>query len=165
MLEQKSFTKNFLLYFSAILLTIANLSDVKIAGFSDVMPLLDLMAVFYFAIYKNKFGLAFLFLLGVWGDALNGNVLGISSLCYIVLVKLFAFFNNRILAKENFIQIWQQFVVFIAMFLLLKWLLFLVINGKASSFYLLIFQVLISSFFYVPMHVFFDFLSKKLFEE
>lgn len=165
MLEQKSFIKTALLYFSAILLTITNLSDVKIGGFTDVMPLLDLMAVFYFTIYKNKFGLAFIFLLGVWGDALSGNILGLTSLCYIILIKLFAFFNNRILAKENFMQIWQQFAVFIVLFLLLKWLLLFLINGKASAVSILLVQIIISTFFYVPMHVFFDFLSKKLFEE
>ena len=112
MLEQKSITKISLLYLFAIFLTILNLSNIKISGFADIMPLLDLMAIFYFTIFKDKFSLWFVFLLGIWNDSLNGNILGLTSLCYIILIKLFMLFNNRILLREKFIQIWQQFVAF-----------------------------------------------------
>jgi len=165
MLEQKSVTKIILLYLFVIFLTILNLSNIKISGFSDIMPLFDLMAVFYFAILKDKFGLWFIFFIGLWGDALNGNILGLTSLCYIILIRLFMLFNNRILVRENFIQIWQQFMVFCFLFLLMKWIVFAIINVKSIGVFSLIIQLILSSFCYVLMHVLFDYLSEKLLGE
>jgi rod shape-determining protein MreD len=165
MLEQKSITKISLLYLFAIFLTILNLSNIKISGFADIMPLLDLMAIFYFTIFKDKFSLWFVFLLGIWNDSLNGNILGLTSLCYIILIKLFMLFNNRILLREKFIQIWQQFVAFCFLFLFVKWTIFVIISGKPSSFSSLFLQLFLSSFFYVLMHKFFDYLSAKLLGE
>ena len=165
MLEQKSFTKIILLYLFAIFLTILNLSNIKIAGFAKIMPLFDLMIIFYFTIFKDRFGLWFVFILGIWNDALNGNLLGLTSLCYIILIKLFLLFNNRILARENFMQIWQQFTAFCFLFLLVKWIIFVIINGKPSSFGSLFIQLFLTASFYVLMHVFFDYLSKKLLGE
>ena len=165
MLEQKSFTKIILLYFFAIFLTILNLSNIKIAGFTKIMPLFDLMIIFYFTIFKDRFGLWFVFILGIWNDALNGNLLGLTSLCYIVLIKLFTLFNNRAFVRESFMQIWQQFIAFCFLFLFIKWIIFVIINGKTSSVGVLFIQLVLSSFFYVLMHMFFDYLSKKLLGE
>ena len=165
MLEQKSITKIISLYLFVIFLTILNLSNIKIAGFSQFMPLLDLTAIFYFTVLKNKFGLWFIFILGIWSDALSGNLLGLTSLCYIILIKLFLLFNNRILARENFMQIWQQFAVFCFLFLFVKWIILVIINGKTSSVSSLIIQLFLSSFFYVLMHMLFDYLSAKLLGE
>ena len=129
------------------------------------MPLFDLMAIFYFVVLKDKFGLLFVFILGIWNDALSGNLLGLTSLCYIILIKSFILFNNRILVRENFIQIWQQFVVFCFLFLFVKWTILVIMNGKSSSVSILFIQLFLSSFFYILMHRLFDYLSAKLLGE
>jgi len=165
MLEQKSITKIVLLYFFVIFLTILNISNIKISGFADIMPLLDLMAIFYFTVFKDRFSLLFVFALGIWADALNGNVLGLTSLCYIILIRLFMLFNNRILVRENFMQIWQQFVAFCFLFLFMKWTIFVIINGKPIAIGSLLVQLILSSFCYVLMHMLFDYLSTKLLGE
>jgi len=165
MLEQKSITKIVLLYFFVIFLTILNISNIKISGFADIMPLLDLMAIFYFTVFKDRFSLLFVFVLGIWADALNGNVLGLTSLCYIILIRLFMLFNNRILVRENFMQIWQQFVAFCFLFLFMKWTIFVIINGKPIAIGSLLVQLILSSFCYVLMHMLFDYLSTKLLGE
>lgn len=162
MFEQKSLPKLIILYLFAVVLTIMNLTNIKIAGLNDVMPMMDLMAIFYFAIFKNVFGLSFVFLLGIWCDALNGSPLGLTSLCYIILIKFFEALNNRLLTKENFKQVWLQFICFIVAFLILKWVLLAIVNGSAGFIWILVVQLIISSIFYVPMHMFFDYLSKKL---
>lgn len=165
MLEKKSFTKITLLYLFVIFLTILNLSNIKISGFADIMPMLDLMAVFYFTVFKDKFSLWFVFFLGIWADALNGNILGLTPLCYIILIRLFMLFNNRILVRENFIQIWQQFIAFCFLFLCMKWTIFVILNGKPIAIGSLFAQLILSSFCYVLMHMLFDYLSAKLLGE
>ncbi len=150
------------LHLVALLLVIFNVSDIRIAGLSDLIPLFDLMAVFYFAVFKNSFGVWFIFLMGVWNDALNGNPLGTTALCYIVLVKFFSLMNVKLMIRENFRQIWQQFIAFCFCFLLMKWLILSVFNGEFLSFATVVVQFVLSSAIYVLMHKFFDYLSTKL---
>jgi cell shape-determining protein MreD len=165
MFKEKSISKIVILHLFAILLVILNLSDVRIVGLSHVFPLFDLMAVFYFAVFKNIFGLWFVFLLGTWNDALNSNPIGTTSICYILLVKLFALLNSKLLIRENFKLIWQQFIAFCCCFLVLKWTILSIMSSSFYDITNVIVQMVISSIFYVLTHKFFDHLSKKLLEE
>ena len=165
MLEQKSISRLIFLHIIAILFVILNISNIKIGGFSDVMPLFDLMIIFYFAIFRNKFEIWFIFLMGTWNDALNGNPLGTTALCYIVLVKLFSLLNNRPSIKENFKQVWHQFTAFCLCFLLMKWCILSILSGTMYSATIAIVQLILSSIIYVVMHRFFDYLSLKLLED
>jgi rod shape-determining protein MreD len=162
MLEQKSFFHLASIYLIAVLLVVLNVSDIRIAGLSKVMPLFDLMAVFYFAAFRQIFGLWFVFLLGIWNDALGGNPLGTTALCYIILIKFFSLLNDRMLIRENFHQVWHQFIFFCFLFLLMKWVVLSIFSGSLYNIINPIIQLVLSSIFYVIMHKFFDYLSKKL---
>ena len=165
MLEQKSISRIVVLHLVAILFVILNISDIRIAGLSDLIPLFDLMMIFYFTIFESVFGIWFIFLLGIWNDSLNGNPIGTTALCYIILVKLFSVLNSKLIIRENFRQIWQQFVVFCFCFLLMKWMILSVFNGAFFSFTTALVQFVLSSTLYVLMHKFFDYLSAKLLEK
>jgi cell shape-determining protein MreD len=121
-----------------------------------------LMMVFYFTVFRKVFGIWFVFILGVWNDALNGNPLGTSSLCYIILIKTFLLINTRILPQEEFQQIWRQFIAFCFSFLLLKWAMLSIFAGNFYSFKTPLIHLILSSVLYVLMHKFFDYLSQKL---
>ena len=72
------------------------------------MPLFDLMAIYYFTIYrKGVFQLWFVCLLGVWSDALNNIPLGITALSYIIAIKLFLTLDQKIIARIDFKKILQ----------------------------------------------------------
>jgi cell shape-determining protein MreD len=120
MLAEKSISRIVALHLIAILFTIFNISDIKIAGLSKVIPLFDLMMVFYFVVFRNIFALWFIFLLGLWNDALSGSMPGTTSLCYIIVVKFFIILNQKFVIRESFKQIWQQFIAFSFCFLFLK---------------------------------------------
>jgi rod shape-determining protein MreD len=165
MFEQKSILRVVLLHLVAILFVILNVSDIRIAGLSHVIPLLDLMIIFYFSVFKNTFGIWFIFLLGIWNDALNGNPLGTTAICYILLVKVFSVLNQKMVIKENFRQVWQQFIAFCFLFLLMKWLILSALSGQFISVTGALVQLVLSSCLYVLMHKFFDHLSHKLLEE
>lgn len=159
---QKTTLPRLMLHFIAVLFVILNVSVVDVAGFSSVIPLFDLMAIFYFTVFKGIFAIWFVFLLGIWNDALNGNLLGATSLCYILLIKLFMMLNHKMMIKENFKQVCEQFVLFCFLFLLMKWAVLSILNGVVYSLISPLVQLLLSSVFYVLMHKFFDFLSAKL---
>lgn len=162
MLEQKSISRVVMLHLIAILFVIMNVSDIRIAGLSNILPLFDLMMVFYFAVFKNVFGIWFIFILGIWNDALNGNPLGTTALCYILLVKFFILLNGKMMIRENFQQIWQQFIAFCFMFLLMKWLILSMFDGTFHGIATPLVQFVLSSVLYILMHKFFDYLSQKL---
>jgi cell shape-determining protein MreD len=150
------------LHLIAILFVIFNVSDIKINGLSSALPLFDLMIIFYFSVFRNNFSTWFIFLMGIWSDALMGTHLGVTALCYILLVKLFNILNVKLNIQENFQQIWKQFVVFCGAFLFLKWSLLSLLGGSVYAVNIVIIQFILSSSFYVVMHKFFDYLSIKL---
>jgi cell shape-determining protein MreD len=165
MFHQKSFSRVFTLHLVAILFVIINVSDIRIVGLSGLLPLFDLMIIFYFSVFKNTFSIWFIFLLGIWNDALNGNPLGTTALCYILLIKFFSLLNSKMIIKDNFKHVWQQFIAFCFLFLVMKWMILSVFDGAFCSVITPSVQLILSSLIYVLMHKFFDFLSDKLLEE
>jgi cell shape-determining protein MreD len=165
MLEKRSTSRFLLLHLIAILFVILNVSDIRIAGLSNLIPLFDLMIVFYFASFTNVFAIWFIFLLGIWNDALNGNPLGVTPLCYILLLKLFSLLNSKMLIRETFTQVWQQFIAFCFLFLMMKWLILSAFGGLFYPLINPVVQFVLSSVVYILMHKFFDYLSQKLLGE
>lgn len=165
MLEQKSLSKFILLHIIAVLFVIINVSNIEISGLSNLIPLFDLMMVFYFTIFKRVFAIWFVFILGIWSDALSGSFLGATSLCYILIIKSFLAVNSRMFPKEDFKDVFKQFIIFCFLFLMLKWL---ILSIFAASFYSLktpLVHLILTPVLYVVMHKFFDYLSQKLLEE
>lgn len=165
MLDQKPLSKSIALHLVAIIFVIFNISDIKVAGLSSAVPLFDVMMVFYFAVFKDKFSAWFIFLIGLWTDSLLGLPLGVTSFCYIVSIKIFQMINFKLNIKENFQQIWKQFIAFCCLFLFLKWAILSAFNGAPYDFNIILIQCLLTSCFYVVMHKFFDYLSEKLLED
>jgi rod shape-determining protein MreD len=125
--------------------------------------MLDVMMIFYFTIFKNIFGLWFIFLLGIWNDAISGSPPGVSSLCYIVIIKMFFIASNKI-SNETFKQVWYQFIIFLSAILFLKWMFLSMFNSVFYNPVGIIIQLILTSLFYIVLHTFFDFLNKKLIE-
>ncbi len=165
MFAQKSISKTIFFHLIAIFIVMLNIVNIEIAGFSRVIPLFDVMLVFYFVVFRQVFALWFIFLLGLWADALNGNPLGMSSLIYIFLTKFFIILNQKMVIRDEFKQLWQQFIAFCTCFLLLKWSFLSLSSGASYSFVTILLQLILSAVFYVVVHKFFDFLNRKLIEE
>ncbi len=145
----------------AILFAMFNILDIKIAGFSKIFPLFDAMIIFYFAIFNQVFSLWFIFLLGIFNDSLNGNPLGLTPLIYILLIELFKVINQRFIVREEFMQIFYQFILFLFCLLFLKWAVLSLYNQAFYNITILIIQLILSSCFYVVIHKFCDYLSQK----
>jgi len=162
---EKSIYRIIILHLIAIFFVTFNVSDIKIAGLSKLVPLFDVMMVFYFTVFRQVFFVWFLFLIGIWSDSLNGIALGITPLLYIVLTKFFIVLNQKVIMRENFKQIWQQFVAFCFCFLFFKWALLSIFGKGSYSFMTIFIQFILTSCIYVVMHKFFDYLNQKLLEE
>ncbi len=67
--------------------------------------------------------------------------------------------------REEFKQLWQQFIAFCGIFLLLKWLALSMLNSAIYSVVTPFVQFILTSSLYVLMHKIFDYLYYKLIEE
>lgn len=152
---------NFNAHLLALFLVILNVGNYKITGFSKVMPLFDIMAVFYFSVFFPIFSTSFIFLLGVFSDALQSNFLGVSSLIYILLIKFFLALNNRMIIAENFRQILQQFALFLLLFLLFKLAIISLLSHTNYDFISLLIKWILSIIIYAAMHRLFDYFRKN----
>jgi len=153
----------FILQIIAILFSMLNLSNIKIEYVADFLPLFDVMIIYYFAVLRPKiFAVWFLFLLGLISDSINGFPLGITSLSYISSVKLFNSLNQKMPIKENFQQIFIQFIAFAFSTLVLKWAILSIYHFQIYNFTNPMIQLVLTSALYVWLHKFFDYLYQKI---
>ena len=149
------------LYFLLILFTIFNISDIRIAGFSNFMPLFDLMMIYYFTVHRpNIFGFLFISLIGIWHDAINSLPLGVTALCYIISIKTFNIINQRMLLKESFSNVFRQFILFSMLFISLKWAILSLYYLAIFDFKLPLIRVIIGILLYPAFHKIMNFLEK-----
>lgn len=149
----------------AIIFVIIQLSSFSIDNFARIIPSLDIMIIFYFWFNRKIYGLFFIFFLGLWHDAILGNILGVTSLSYILAIKFFEIINNRLFSKEGFVNIWYQFIAFCAIIFMLKWLLLGILNNNLGDLKILLINLVLTILLYIVMHGFFDFLSNKMPED
>ena len=148
----------------AILFTTLTLVDISSKTSPNInLPLFEIMMIFYFAIYrKNIFGMSFIFFIGFLSDALNGLPLGMTSLIYICVVKIFIVILQKHSDRKDFLAILREFIIFIAVILSLKWLFLSIYYQKLLSISPFLIQIIITSALYILMHRFFELLNEKL---
>ncbi len=161
-MKEESLFGRLLIYLMTIFFVITNLLYFRFADFLQIVPMIDLMAVFYFSIYRQIFPIWFLFLIGLWNDSITNNILGVTSFLNIFLVKFFLILNERLIIRDNFVHIWYQFAIFSILFLLIKWFILSSFYGDFFSILWPITNWFISVIFYFIMHRFFDYVSFKV---
>jgi cell shape-determining protein MreD len=103
-----------------------------------------------------------LFILGVIADSITGIPLGITSLIYIIVVKLFNNLNQKLIIKENFIQLLIKFAIFSFATVFMKWLFLSIYFLQIYNIINPLIQLFITINLYVFMHKLFNLLDKKL---
>ncbi|MDA7705620.1 hypothetical protein N8772_04010 [Rickettsiales bacterium] len=142
---QKSIYKNLYLKLLAIFFTILSINNIHIFDNIKLLPNLDVMLIFFFTICKiGIFPIWFIFILGIWSDAISGINIGISSLLYIVLIKLFLFFNYPEKNITDFRKNMFLFFMFLAIFYILKIGFLSIYNGQIYNLYNLAIEFFIS---------------------
>lgn len=147
---QKSIYKNIFLKLLAIFFTMLNIDNVHIFNNINLLPNLDIMLIFFFTICRRGiFPIWFIFLLGIWSDSLTNLPIGLSSLLYIILIKIFLFIsypeNNIYDFRKNIIL----FSVFLASLSLLRLGFLSIYNNQIYNIYNFIIELIISIIIYI----------------
>ncbi|HUT48330.1 MAG TPA: rod shape-determining protein MreD [Alphaproteobacteria bacterium] len=116
-----------------LVLVLVALMHLPIPGFAELAPMLPVMAIYYWSLHRPEL-LPFwtVFLIGLVIDTLTGGTLGFNALM-LLLVSAFMRPQRRYLAERGFAIHWVIFVIVVAAFEFLRWLLMAAIAQKFLS--------------------------------
>ena len=112
-----------------LLLVLLDAMPTRLPGFAAVAPLLPLISVYYWAIYRPELlPPSVAFALGVINDVIIGTPLGVSALVYLLVQGMTAS-QRRFFHGKSFLVAWWAFGLVAVVALMLQWILVSVIFG------------------------------------
>ena len=105
-----------------LILTFVSVLPLRVPGLAPVTPVVTLMAVYYWSIYRpDLLPFAATFLVGIVQDSLSGAPLGLSSLV-LLLVQGVVISQRRFFHGKTFLVEWWGFMLVAPVALLISWL-------------------------------------------
>jgi len=115
--------------FTVVLALLAVLR-VPAPGFVDIAPMLPVIAVFYWSLYRPELlPPVAVFTIGILVDSLSGTPLGVNALL-LLAVCAFVRSQRQLLEPKGFILHWFAFLIVVAMFESLRWALMSLLGGS-----------------------------------
>jgi len=111
------------------ILLVINAIPFHIPGFAQVAPLLPLIGIYFWAVYRpDLMPAAAVFLIGILHDFLAGLPVGISALIFLMVLGA-ALAQRSFFFGKSFVIVWIGFIFVAAGALTLEWLLLSVVSG------------------------------------
>jgi len=119
-----------------------------------VSPLLGLLAVYYWAIYRPDLLRPFVvFLLGVLNDTIHFLPIGLSAFVFVAMYQL-AFAHRRYFVGQVFFMLWSGFCLVAFISMVVNWSVLSLIKGQAMTLLPVFLQFLLTiAFFPLPAWV------------
>lgn len=115
---------------ATIFLLLLTVVPARLTAFADIAPMLPLMGVYYWAIYRPDLLPAWLaFAIGLLGDIVGGTPIGANALV-LLLVQGTAAAQRRFFLGKSFAVTWWAFGLLAAGAIALNWLLVTLIVGR-----------------------------------
>ncbi len=112
------------------ILLVTNAIPFHIPGFAQVAPLLPLIGIYFWAVYRpDLMPAAAVFLIGILHDFLAGLPVGVSALIFLAVLGA-ALAQRSFFFGKSFVIVWIGFIFVAAGALTLEWLLLSVISGE-----------------------------------
>ena len=116
-------------------------------------PDIILISIFFFCIFpRYELGMAYLILLGFLSDVLDNNMIGVSSIQYIA-VSFVAIVNRKALLGQKFYIVWLMFCLVFVISIVIKAMLYSVINGINYFTLELVINIVIAFLTYPIVHI------------
>jgi rod shape-determining protein MreD len=131
-----------------LLLILINALPTRVPGFAAVVPLLPLIGVYYWSIYRpDLMPPALAFCLGLLNDVIAGMPLGVSSLLYLLVQGMTAS-QRRFFHGKPFRIAWWGFGLVSSGAFVLQWLLVSLLMGHTLEPRVVAFEFLMTLSFY-----------------
>lgn len=145
-----------------LLLVILIQLPVGLAGLSNFPPHIAFISIYYWSVFHpGTMPYWFLFLLGLFLDALAGAPLGFSSL-FFILFRFLILTQRRLLARETFFAAWFGFALLLFAVLLLQWVSMGLFYRSLPPYTPVAMQWCLTAGLYPLAHIFFSFLYRQL---
>ncbi len=138
------FTRLLTPFLLTLSLVILNVVPFNIPGFSSVVPLLPLMAIYYWAVYRSELLPAYaVFVIGMLHDIFSGSPLGVNTIVFLLVYGV-VIWQHRFLFGKSFAVIWLGFGIVAAGAFVLMWALVSLWNFSVLDPHAVIFQYLLT---------------------
>lgn len=143
-----TFTRNSLPVLFTLVLVIVNVVPLHIPGFSRIVPVLPLMAVYHWAVYRPGLmpPLA-VFIIGVVYDILSGAPLGVNALVFLTIYGVVVY-QQRFFTGRSFIIVWLGFGIMAFAAAVEAWILVSVLSESIVEPRALVFQYILNVGFF-----------------
>ncbi|MDA8232622.1 MAG: rod shape-determining protein MreD [Magnetospirillum sp.] len=128
-----AWVRHFIPFGVTLILLFAAALPTHLPGIGGIAPMLPMMGVYYWAIYRPDLLPAWsAFLIGLLYDVLSGTPMGVYALV-LLLVQGVAASRRRFFLAKTFMVAWWAFSLLAAGAVVLAWLLMAVLNGAPSD--------------------------------
>jgi len=139
----------------ALALVILNVVPLHIPGFSRVAPLLPLMAVYHWAIFRPRLLPAYaVFLIGLLQDILTGAPIGVNAFVFLVAYGA-VLSQKRFFIGKSFFILWLGFALIAAGAAVINWLAVSILSAALVEPRTVLFQYLMTLGFFPAVAWFF----------
>lgn len=127
-----------------LVLVIFSVVPLRIPGYAAIAPVLALMAIYHWAIYRpNLMPLGAVFVLGLLQDLLSGAPVGLNVLVFLTVFGV-VLSQRRFFAGQSFLIYWVGFAIIAFGAGVESWLIASLWNMSVVDFRLIFFQYLLS---------------------
>ena len=140
-------------FFIITLTLFINIIPFDIRNISILTPFITYCIIYFFTIKRPEtLPYPAILIIGFFNDILESNVLGISSLCFL-LFQIIINSQKKYIINNTFFMMWGGFVFCLSIILLITLLLSkFVFNISYLPLYVIFMEWIISIFLYVPVH-------------
>ncbi|MCP4395215.1 MAG: rod shape-determining protein MreD [Alphaproteobacteria bacterium] len=112
----------------------------RIDGFDEIKPVLSIITVFFWTIYRpDIFGIFSAFLVGLFEDVIGAGSLGINALVFMVMHQIIDS-RRRFFIGSSFPVLWSKFAAVTAVAFVMKYILFAATTGMLAPMPMFIFS-------------------------
>ena len=165
--QKKKITYEILKSFPIILLFVSVLNelDLNYLNFKYFSFNFPFILVFYFSLKKSdSLGYGFIFIAGLFNDAVNGLPIGLSSLSYLLVCGFAAYLRN-ITLRPDLIKDWLFFLMTICVTNSLIYFLIVVFFKVNLNYLDYVFNIIFTFLFYLVIAYIFDIYQRFVFKK
>ena len=165
--KKKRITNEIIKSFPIILLFISVLNefDFNYLNFKYFSFNFPFILVFYWSLKKSEsLGYGFIFIAGLFNDAVNGLPIGLSSLSYLLVCGFAAYLRN-ITLRPDLLKDWLYFLMTICVTNSIIYFLIVVFFKINLNYLDYIFNIFFTFLFYLVLAYFFDIYQKFIFKK
>lgn len=154
------FTKKILLMLLLCFACVIPAVPFHFAYLNMLIPYVASMIIFQFAILdKGNISAVWVFIFGIIYDAVNNFPLGMTSMIWLIVIKLMDIFRNKLFTIRNTITVSRDYAIFLFLVLLMEWLIMSIANRHFFSIGLTLGRFFYNAFLYFIFYKLFDGLS------